>query len=191
VREEQEGEGRGVANTIRRDWGKVWPGALEAEGKEAFLVFSGFWKRMEQSRLFAEVMKDVLPDVGEGLSAGASADQQRLGSMEEEDRQDELMFRLQSTKLVKEYVQMSKDDEQVQALAADMLPFIGFLISDFERKCATQKETLGFLADFGVTAIFVAAMVVVLSFAGIVKLPLGDEMPLPPRSQPTVVLPST
>lgn len=188
---EQAGSGRGVANTVRRDWEKVWPKALEKDQNNAFLVFSSFWKRLEQSRLFDDVMQDVLPDM-KSLSAAASRDAQSLANMDDEELRDEMLDRLQGSKLVAEYIKLCEGEEDVQRLAPDMVPFIAAVVAGLERKSAMQTEDLGLSTDTGVIFAAVAATLLVLSFVGVVKLPFisGEDDLGMPASKPTVVFSS-
>eukprot|EP00418_Pyrodinium_bahamense_P067998 CAMPEP_0179076038 /NCGR_PEP_ID=MMETSP0796-20121207/33897_1 /TAXON_ID=73915 /ORGANISM="Pyrodinium bahamense, Strain pbaha01" /LENGTH=332 /DNA_ID=CAMNT_0020773283 /DNA_START=16 /DNA_END=1014 /DNA_ORIENTATION=+ len=189
--EEAEDDGPGVLNTIRKDWERIWPSALAKEGKDAFAQFSKFWKRLDQSRLLDDMLQNVLPDKRGVSDAEASADQERLGGLDYDERRDEMLRRLQLSPLVVQYVKLSKDDEKVQALAPEMAPFLASVVGGLERKSAGKTDTLGSLADFAVVMAIVVSTTAILAFVGAVRLPFGDETPLPSASQPSVVLPST
>mmetsp|Transcript_79360 Transcript_79360/g.184156 ORF Transcript_79360/g.184156 Transcript_79360/m.184156 type:complete len:347 (+) Transcript_79360:55-1095(+) len=175
--------GSGVANTVREDWERLWPGD---SSREAFAQFSNLWRRLEQSRLFDDVMKDVLPDLRTSSDATASADQERLGSLDDDELRDEMLLRLQSSELVGQYAKLSKDDDRVQAIASDLVPFVGSVVAALERKTALQTSTLGSLADLGVLAAITASLLAVLVFVGVVKLPNGEDDALPPPTRPAL-----
>lgn len=170
--EEQKGGGRGVISTIRKDWPRIWPEALESERMVAFDTFTEFWKRLERSKVVDKVMKEVLPDAEKGYrDAMESKDSQKLAAMTVDERREEILKRLGASDIVKQYGILSQSDTEVQSLAPKMGPFIARFIVILEQKLATQTEALGQTADYGVIAAGVLAVIILLNTFGVIKIP--------------------
>lgn len=170
--QEQQGGGRAVLSTVRKDWPRLWPQELEAERMSAFDSFTDFWKRLDRSKLMDSVMQEVLPDsekVYDDLME--SSDQQKLAKMSDEERRDEIMRRLGSADIIKQFAILSQNDPEVASIGSKMTPFIAKFVATLERKIATQTESLGKTIDYGLIAIGVAVVLVILFATGVVKLP--------------------
>lgn len=170
--EEQQGGGRGVLRTVRRDWARIWPEELDAERLSAFDLFTAFWKRLDRSKLVETVMEGVLPDSGKDYGdLMESADRQKLAAMTDDERREEILKRLGASEIVRQYAILSENDGEVQAIASKMTPFIAKFVAILERKLATETEALGKTIDYGLVAVGVVVVLAVLAATGVLKLP--------------------
>lgn len=169
---EQSGGGRGVLQTIKKDWPRIWPEALEAERMVSFDTFTAFWGRLERSKVVEKVMKEVLPDAEKDYEdTMASKDGRELASMTVDERREEILKRMGASDIVKQYTILSQSDAEVQSVAPKMGPFIARAIVILETKLATQTEALGKTADYGVIAVGVFAAIILLNTFGVIKIP--------------------
>jgi len=177
---EREKGGTGVIGQIKADWPRLWPASLEEERTGAFDIFSSFWTRLDASKLIDKVMKEVLPDMGksdEGMKdvreLKESIDTKTLMAMSEEERSVEILRRLGTVDIVKQFAILSKGDVEVQAIGGQMAPFIAKFVAILERKISTQTEELGDRADkFSIVA-GISVVFLILALTGIFN-PLGE-----------------
>jgi len=184
---EREG-GAGLQEIVRRDWKQIWPSSQNCSQKEAFKLFSGFWKRLDQSRLFDDALQDVLPEFKRRATvAAASYDRERLSKLTNADREAEFLRRMDKVDAVQQYVKLIKDDEDVQYLKSDLTPAIAKFISSLEKK--TAKTAVVEVGTEAIIAFFVAVVVAfayVLNFQGLITLPSFEDDSLPPASVRTI-----
>jgi len=170
--DEQQGGGRGVLQTIRKDWPRIWPEELEEQRMTSFDTFTAFWKRLERSKVVDKVMKEVLPDAEKDYSdTMASKDRQQLADMTADERREVILKRMGKSDIVKQYGILSKSDTEVKSLAPKMGPFIARFVVILEQKLATQTEALGKTVDYGLIAAGVIAAIILLNTFGIIKIP--------------------
>lgn len=185
--EEQQGGGKAMMKTLRQDWNRIWPEQLEAERLPAFDLFSAFWKRLDQSRLMDTVMGEVLPDMKNGYNdLMNSQDQKKLMEMSDEQRRDEILRRLGNSDIICQYAILSENDVELKTIGPKMAPFIARFVSLLERKVASQTAGLGILADASIFGGAILALLLILVFVGVLKLPsFGDEAPQLQSTAPT------
>jgi len=179
--QEQEGGSRAIMKTLKKEWSRIWPEELDEERLPAFDLFQSFWKRVDQSRLLDTVMNEVLPDMKKGYTdLMNSGDQQKLSTMNDDERREEILYRMGKCDLVRQYIILSENDPELGSISDKMGPFVARFISQLERKVATQTSTLGWVADGGVAAACVLAFLGILVLVGAIKLPTfgGDEAPV-------------
>ncbi|CAE8609697.1 unnamed protein product [Polarella glacialis] len=179
--QEQEGGSRAIMKTLKKEWSRIWPEELDEERLPAFDLFQSFWKRVDQSRLLDTVMNEVLPDMKKGYTdLMNSGDQQKLSTMNDDERREEILYRMGKCDLVRQYIILSENDPELGSISDKMGPFVARFISQLERKVATQTSTLGWVADGGVAAACVLAFLGILLLVGAIKLPTfgGDEAPV-------------
>jgi hypothetical protein len=180
--------GPGVQDVVRKEWSRFWPSSQNCSQKESFQMFAGFWKRLDQSRLFDDALTDVLPEFKRRSTiAQDSFDRERLSKLTDDQREAEFLRRMQKVDISQQYVKLVKDDEDVQFLKDDVLPSIVKLISILEKKTArtavVEVGTLPTVVFFVAVAIAIAY---VLQFQGVVQLPSFEDNSLPPASVRTI-----
>jgi len=170
--QESQGGGRGVLGTVKQDWSKIWPLALDSQRLAAFTTFSAFWTRLDRSKIIEDLMNDVLPDLEKGYKDKLeSKDQQKLIQMSGDERRDEIIKRLGNCELVKQYVLLSQSDEEVKSIGGEMGPFIANFISSLERKVSLETDKLGQTVDYAVIGGVVLVIIIALAAAGVIKIP--------------------
>lgn len=189
VAEEQQSGGRGIIRTVRREWPRIWPERMEEMRMDAFEIFTAFWLKLGQSKIMDTIIGDVLPGLRQGYDEMmSSTDQQALMSLTDEQRSEEILSRLGKSEVIAQYGVLSKGDPEVKALAPKMGPAMARLVVMFERKLATQTESLGNLSDFAVVAGVIVFVVIILSLTGFLKNPFAEDIPAPPMSAPSAVM---
>lgn len=180
--------GPGVQDVVRKEWPKFWPSSQNASEKESFQMFAGFWKRLDQSRLFDDALTDVLPEFKRRSTvAQASFDRERLSKLTDEQREAEFLRRMQKVDIAQQYVKLVQDNEDVQFLKNDVLPTIVKFISILEKKTArTAVVEVGAPATAAFFVVVAVATAYVLQFQGLVELPSFEDNSLPPASVRTI-----
>lgn len=170
--QEQEGGGRKVLNSLRKDWGRIWPEVAEEERKDAYDAFCRFFERLDRARLIDTVMGEVLPDMNKQYEEMiASKDHKKLMGMTEDERRDEIFNRMAKCDLIKQFVGLSLSDPSVQLIGPKMGPFIAKMISLLDIKVSEQTESLAKGADAVLIGGGVFVVFVILVATGILKIP--------------------
>lgn len=170
--EEQQGGGRAIINTLRRDWGRIWPEELESERMDAFATMTSFWGRLDRSKIMDKVMAEILPDSTKAYNELVdSKDQKKLAAMTDDERRTEIMSRLGKSELVQQFAILSQNDPEIQSISSKMTPFVAKMVATLERKVAAQTENLGKTVDTGLIVAAVVVLLIILLATGVVKLP--------------------
>eukprot|EP00933_Yihiella_yeosuensis_P045376 TRINITY_DN40747_c0_g1_i1.p1 TRINITY_DN40747_c0_g1~~TRINITY_DN40747_c0_g1_i1.p1 ORF type:complete len:361 (-),score=73.65 TRINITY_DN40747_c0_g1_i1:271-1353(-) len=173
--QEQQGGGRGLMRTVKKEWPRIWPSELESERMPAFELFALFWTRVDQSSLIDRIMSDVLPDFAAGFNNKGNKDSKKLEVLTEEGRRQEIMKRLGKNELIGQYGALSKADPEVARIGPKMTPFIARFLSILESKASQQTTSLGGLADGVVALVLVVAVLVLAVFGGALPNPFAGE----------------
>lgn len=168
---EREG-GQGVLGQVKRDWGKLWPAAMDGQRMLAFNTFQAFWGRLDRSKLIEDVMKTVLPDMEKDFRDQLdSSDVVKLRALSDEERSLEVIRRMGQNDIIVQFTALSEYDQEIKSIGPQMAPFIAKAISVLERKVATQTESLGKTADLAIAGGVAVVLLILLFVTGIVKLP--------------------
>jgi hypothetical protein len=174
---EQKGGGRSVVQKVKMDWPRIWPAAEEAQRMSAFDKMAAFWRKLDQSRVVDDIMKEVLPNMGSKKNFNdlmADKEQQRMMALTEEERRDEILGRLGNSMLVVQFAKLCEGDAEVARIAPQMAPFIAKFVSILEVKVSSQTESLGKTVDYAVFGVLAVALVAILVGTGIINLGGGD-----------------
>jgi len=173
---EKQGGGREILNAVRSQWPRVWPEKLSNIRMEAFDRFSKFWTRLGSSRVLDDVLSEVLPDMRKGYNdMMKSKDRDKLSSMSDKQRREEIFKRLSESVLLRQFSVLSKSDDEVKRIAPVVGPTLARMIVITERKLADQTAELGSVINSGVLAGGVVIVLLILVGFGIIPNPLAQE----------------
>mmetsp|Transcript_91186 Transcript_91186/g.175564 ORF Transcript_91186/g.175564 Transcript_91186/m.175564 type:complete len:425 (-) Transcript_91186:177-1451(-) len=181
--------GPDLKSIVRRDWVSLWPSSWNSSSqKESFQTFSGLWKRLDQSRLFDDSMRDVLPEFKRRSTiALAAMDRDRLSKMSDEDREEEFVRRMENVEIIQQYLKLIKDDEDVQYVAKDVFPSLIKFVSSYEKKAArTAVVEIGTIPTALFFVLSAVALANLLQFWGVIKLPSFEDQSMPAYSVRTI-----
>lgn len=171
------------ATRIRKDWPMIYGEAPDEERNKAFDVMNRFWSRLDSSKvlgkLFQQILPESRPDYTERMT---DLDDERVLKMDDEELRREYLRRLEKSKLAAMYVAVSESDAEVLRLAPRMIPFIALSLGKLQTKIARSVQTVDLPPEFTAVFVVIAAslLLVVLSFAGLVKTPslFGEDVPV-------------
>lgn len=169
---DQEGDGKGIAATVRRDWGRIWPDELEEKRMEGYNRFISFWSRLGSSKVLDMVVSDVYPGIKLGKAGiGTHPVQDKLKRMTEEKRRDEIFKRLGQNEVVRQYVKLAETDPETQAISGKVAPFVLRLTVAVEKKLLDDNSDFGTQSNINFAGIVAIIVVGVLIFYRIVDNP--------------------
>lgn len=164
--------GKGVVRIVRRDWAKLWPRTLDDSRIQAFETVAAFVGKLGASKVMDQAMATVMPSYGTYYGdADGLADDDKLLGMPERKRKDEILRRIAITPIMKEFVFLSKDDENAVSLAPQVTPFLLKFLVSLQEKVVTQSEPPGPLGDFGAPALLLVALIVIAAGGGLLVAP--------------------